>query len=54
MKIFKFEAEGDTVYVEGNDFQVASDRFESFMGILPENILTVTEVSELPEGEEFL
>jgi hypothetical protein len=54
MKIFKFEAEGDSVYVEAEDIQKAHDRFEKFMGIMPDSMLTVTEVPELPEGEEFL
>jgi len=54
LKIFKFTAEGDAVYVEAKTFQDASDRFESFFGIIPEELLKWEEVKKLPKGEEFL
>ena len=54
MKIFKFEAEGDSVFIEETNIQSAHQRFEKFMGILPESMLTVSEVKELPDGEELL
>jgi hypothetical protein len=54
MKIFKVEAEDDTLYIEAANFQAASDRLEKFMGIIPESLLKWSEAKELPEGEELL
>jgi len=54
MQIWKVEAEGDTLYIEAEDFQAANDRFEKFMGIMPQSLLAWTQVEKLPEGEEFL
>lgn len=54
MKIWKVEAEGDTLYIEADNFQAANDRLEKFMGIIPESLLKWAEVKELPEGEELL
>ena len=54
MKIFKAEAEGDVVYIEAGDLDDAKKQFRAKVGDVPESMLTFTEVSELPQGEEFL
>lgn len=56
MKYFKFEAEGDTVYVKADDEQAARADFEEHIGPVPTSMLTVTEIqeSDIPEDEEVL
>ena len=53
-KIFKCEAEGDTVYIEATTQAAAQGRLHEVMGPIPANLLTWTEVTALPEGEVFL
>jgi hypothetical protein len=54
MKIFKVEAEGDTMYIQAPDKDSARVRLFKFTGEMPENLLTWSEVDALPKGEEFL
>lgn len=52
-KIFKAEAEGDTMYFGAEDLQGARDQFHKLIGDVPSGIVTWSEVDELPEGEEL-
>jgi hypothetical protein len=54
MKIFKAEAEGDTIYVEAEDLDLAKNKFTAVMGEMPEGLVTWSEVDSLPEGEELM
>lgn len=54
MKIFKIEAEGDEVYVQAVHEESAIFIMSDAMGAIPRDLLTVTEVPELPEGVELL
>lgn len=56
MKFFKFEAEGDTVYVSADDEHAARGFFTEHIGPVPAAMLTVTEIqeSDIPEGEYVL
>lgn len=54
MKIYKIEAQGDTMYVKAIDESAALKRLSEFAGDIPRSLLTITVVSKLPEGEEFL
>ena len=53
-KIFKVEAEGDTMYINADNLDQAKYRLLKMVGPIPESMLTWTEASELPKGEEFL
>lgn len=53
-KIFKVEAEGDTMYINSDDLTQAKARLLKMVGPIPVHYLTWTEVTELPEGEAFL
>lgn len=53
-KIFKVEAEGDTVYIQAPDKSSARERLFKFTGEIPDSWLTWSEVDSLPEGEAFL
>lgn len=48
------EAEGDTMYINADDLTQAKARLLKMVGPMPVHILTWSEVTELPEGEEFL
>lgn len=54
MKIFKIEAVDDTIYVESDSKNDAIIRLQEMIGPIPEELLTVTQVDELPAGEELL
>jgi len=60
MKVFKFEAkEGDrvldTLYVQGETVDAARQTFKDRgFDDMPDDMLTVTEVEGIPEGEELL
>jgi len=55
MKIFKCEAQGDTMYFNADTVDAARVRLIEVMGDqIPEELLTWTEVSEVPDGEEAL
>ena len=54
LKVFKIEAQGDTVYVQAVDEDKARAELAEKMGPIPLELLTMTEVPELPEGEELL
>jgi hypothetical protein len=53
-KIFKVEAQGDTLYINAENEAHANQRLTKFTGPIPRPLLTFTEVKELPEGEELL
>lgn len=53
-KIFRFEVEGDTIYIQAPDKDAARKRLFIFTGEIPDSLLTWSEVDSLPEGEEFL
>lgn len=54
MKIFRFEAEGDTVYIGAETEEKASEKMVKVFGFIPEELVTVTEVKKLPKGETLL
>ena len=55
MKIFKCEAQGDTMYFKAKDVDAAHVRLIEVTGEqIPEELLTWTEVNEVPDGEEVL
>jgi hypothetical protein len=54
MKIFKVEAQGDTLYIQANHQSDALRQLEEFSGPIPSSLLTWSEVKKLPKGEEFL
>lgn len=54
MKIFKVVAGGDEMYIQAKDQAAARMRLFEFTGPMPDSMLTWTEVTELPEGQEFL
>ena len=55
MKIFKCEAQGDTLYFKAETLDAARLRLIDTIGEdIPEKLLIWTEVSETPEGEETL
>lgn len=53
-KIWKIEAEGDTVYTKGGDQHDAYCNFVKLIGQMPFELLTFSTVDELPEGEELI
>lgn len=54
MKIFKIDAQGDTVYIQAATEPEAIYKLTSAMGEIPTRLLTITIVDALPDGEEFL
>jgi hypothetical protein len=55
MKIFKIDAQGDTVYVQAESEADALKRLDAAgMGEIPRSMLTLTVVKALPKDEEFL
>ena len=55
MKIFKCEAQCDTMYFKAKDVNAAGVRLIKVTGEqIPEELLTWTEVEEVPDGEEAL
>ena len=51
--VFKFEAEGDTVYIQGETEDAAWGVFNEYLGV-PRELVTISQVDALPEGEELL
>ena len=54
VKIFKVEAEGDTMYIKRETLAEAKARLAEICGDIPPSLLKWTEVPKLPKGEEFL
>lgn len=54
MKLWKIEAEGDTVYAEGRDVHDAYCTFVKVIGQVPFEILDISEVDSLPVNEVLL
>jgi hypothetical protein len=54
MKIFKVEAQGDTLYILARTQEEAKIELSEKIGYIPESLLTWSEVKKLPKGEEFL
>ena len=54
LRIWKCDAQGDTVYIEAATKADAEARLRSVLGDIPSSLLTWTEVKKLPDGEEFL
>lgn len=54
LKIFKVQAEGDTMYIQAPTLQDARNKLKDKCGPIPESLLTWTRVDNLPEDEEFL
>ena len=54
MKIFKVEAQGDTLYIRANHQSDAFRQLEEFSGPIPSELLTWSEVKKLPKNEIFL
>ena len=53
-KIFKVEAQGDTLYIQAPTKEDAHLQLTEKIGSIPERLLTWSEVKKLPKGEEFL
>lgn len=53
-KIFKIDAQGDTIYIEAATEPEAIDKLEAQMGDIPRSLLTISTVAKLPKGEELL
>jgi hypothetical protein len=53
-KIFKAEADGDTLYFGAETLEQAEGKLTETWGPIPESMVTWTEVDVLPEGEELL
>jgi hypothetical protein len=54
VKIFKVEAEGDTMYIQAEDKRAAQTRFTEKIGDIQVELLKWDEVDTLPDGEEFM
>ena len=54
MKIFKVDAQGDTLYIRANHQSDALRQLEEFCGPVSSSLLTWSEVKKLPKGEELL
>lgn len=54
-KIFKMEAQGDVMYVRAeNETEARGELTQAIGEEIPDSLLTISEVNELPEGEEVL
>lgn len=53
-KIFKVEAEGDTMYFGADDLDGAKKKLNDFIGPIPDSLVKWSEVDEVPDGEEAL
>ncbi len=53
-KIFKVEAQGDTLYIQAPTQEDAHIQLSEKIGYIPESLLVWSEVKKLPKGEEFL
>jgi hypothetical protein len=53
-KIFKVEAQGDTLYIQAPTQEDAKIELSEKIGYIPECLLTWSEVKKLPKGEQFL
>jgi len=51
---WKVEAQGDVLYFAETTLAEAKSHFTNSMGDVPENLLTWTEIDELPEDFEEL
>ena len=54
LKIYKCDAQGDTVYIRAKSEEQAREILFGSMGEIPDSLLTWSTVEKLPEGEEFL
>lgn len=53
-KIFKVEAEGDTLYIQAPTKEDAHLQLTEKIGNIPEELLTWSEIKGLPKDEEFI
>jgi hypothetical protein len=53
-RIFKVEAQGDTLYIQAPTQEDAHLQLTEKIGPIPDRLLTWGEVKKLPKGEEFL
>lgn len=53
MRVYKVEAEGDTMYFQANDISEAKQDFVNLVGVVPDYLLTWNEIKKLPDGQEF-
>ena len=54
MKIWKIAAQDDAVYVEAENEADAVSVFRARIGDVPRDMLTVSQVDAVPDGEELL
>lgn len=54
LKIFKVDAQNDTVYVRAKDAESAYNKIVKVFGFIPESLMTLTEIKKLPKGETLL
>jgi hypothetical protein len=53
-KLFKVEAQGDTLYIRAEHQSDALRQLEEFCGPIPSSLLKWSEISKLPKGETVL
>jgi hypothetical protein len=53
-KIFKAEAEGDTMYIGADNLNEAARKLTAASGPIPSSMIRWSEVDKLPEGEELM
>jgi hypothetical protein len=53
MKVFKIEAQGDTIYIQAGTYQEALDKMFQITGPIPLHLMSYKILDELPNGEEF-
>ncbi|GLS13588.1 hypothetical protein [Hydrogenophaga electricum] len=54
MKIFRCDAEGDTLYIEAETVQEARTQLHEKVGPIPDSLLSWSVVVTLPDGETLL
>ena len=54
LKIYKCDAQGDTVYIRATSEQQAREILFGSMGEIPDSLLTWSTIEKLPKNEEFL
>ena len=53
LKIYKVEAEGDTIYFHCANRDELAKKMDRAFGGIPEELLTITEIKKLPKGQEY-
>lgn len=54
MKKFKIAAYGDSMYIQAKTEEEAVAKLFEVTGQIPRSLLTITSITSLPKGEEWL